>query len=134
MVDDDDNDDGDDDRLLLLLPLLLLPLLMLQMTMMMVMMMVMMMMMMEMILANDEMEGTSDVESDPILRWILIIFFKIISHFKISNTAASAILPFFSFVLGMAVLLSLYAIYIFSMIEFRIIATSTQDHFPKKCV
>ena len=50
---------------------------------------------------NSEKDNSDDENKSYhlILRWILITFFKIVSHFRLSNNASSAILSF-SFVLG----------------------------------
>lgn len=53
---------------------------------------------------HSEEEERGDQDSPSILSTILIIFFRIMHHFNISNNAASAILSFISLVLGMTVL------------------------------
>lgn len=52
--------------------------------------------------------GKDDQDSRSLLSTVLIIFFRIIHHFKISNNAASVILSFISFLLGML----LHALYL----------------------
>lgn len=47
------------------------------------------------------MEESSDDHDRSKLRWILTLFFRMVYHFRISKNAISAILSFFSFVLGM---------------------------------
>lgn len=51
-----------------------------------------------------------------LLQFILTIFLRIIYHFRISNSAASSILAFFSFVLGTSALIS-YKYYIRTIVE-----------------
>ena len=57
--------------------------------------------------SNDNSSCDSDLDtqqddrtSHSLLHWILVIFFRIIYHFNISNNAASALLSFISLVLG----------------------------------
>ena len=58
-----------------------------------------------------ELDDTAADDSST-LRWILITFLNIVSHFRISRSAASVILSLFSFVLGMVIwLLNSYYYY-----------------------
>lgn len=50
---------------------------------------------------SDQNDIQTDESNHTTLQWLLIIFFRIISQFRLSNNASSAILSFFSFVLGM---------------------------------
>ena len=71
---------------------------------------------------NVELDDTAADDSST-LRWILITFLNIVSHFRISRSAASVILSLFSFVLGMVIwLLNSYNIII-------IVCLFMQDYF-----
>ena len=57
---------------------------------------------------DDDDDSSSDGDGDvarshdsTILHWLMIVFFRIISHFNISKNAASAILSFISLFIGM---------------------------------
>lgn len=53
---------------------------------------------------DDDTSSNEDVyvgENVTLLRWLLIVFFRITSHFNFSNNAISAILSFISLLLGM---------------------------------
>jgi hypothetical protein len=51
---------------------------------------------------DDEDDPDELQDSRPLLSTLLVIFFRIIHHFKISNNATTALLSFISFLLGMS--------------------------------